>query len=275
MRVKYVSLTVTVLAVLSLGPWGAERSTAASVLTGRIAYGCGGNICVLDLSTGADTQFDVGGFNPKFSPDGTRIVFQSSGGRRTAGIYVMNSDGTSPIRISTFGGVPAWSPDSARIAFHSNGIWIMNSDGSEAQQITNHGHFAAWSTNGRQIAFSSDALGDAGIWLMDADGTNAYCALPRLGAVMDVVWSPGAEVLFAESVDKESSYEISSFNPRTSAVTRLTDSPRQDFEPSWSPHGLMIAFASFRTPAGIYRANSDGSALQYAIAGGRQPSWGK
>jgi hypothetical protein len=55
------------------------------------------------------------------------------GGPRTAGIHVMNSDGTNPNRISTFGNVPAWSPDSARIAFHSNGIWIMNSGGSGAQ----------------------------------------------------------------------------------------------------------------------------------------------
>jgi len=268
-----VFLALTVLAVLSLGPWAAERSPAAPVLAGRIAYNCGGYICVLDLSTDEDTQFNVKGFNPKFSPDGTKIVFQSSG-RKTAGIWVMNSDGTNPTRISTFGGVPAWSPGGARIAFHSNGIWIMNSDGSGKQPLTNHGRWAAWSPDGSRIAFSSDLPGDAGIWLMNADGADAHCALARPGADIDVVWSPGDKVLFAESVDRVSSYEIFSFDPATSALTRLTNSPRQDFEPSWSPDGNMIAFASFRKPAGIYVANSDGSAPQLVIAGGRQPSWG-
>ncbi len=53
--------------------------------------------------------------NPHFSPDGTRIAFQSHNGQ----IYVANADGTNPWRLSNekdleLGG---WSPDSKQILY--------------------------------------------------------------------------------------------------------------------------------------------------------------
>ena len=76
---------------------------------------------------------------PSWSPDGTKIAFQSD--RQTDyAVWVMNADGSNPIRLttpSTPAGAPSWSPDGTRIAYEQGGdIWVMNVDGSRKIRIT-------------------------------------------------------------------------------------------------------------------------------------------
>src|SRR6266404_5675586 len=200
-------------------------------LTGKIAYSCSG-ICLFNLANGTNPQIATSGVNPKISPDGTRIVFQGCGG-----ICVMNADGTNPTTVSNFGGVPSWSPATIQPP---------------------------------QIAFSSNLNSpDDDLWSMNLDGSNARQILARAGEDLDLVWSFSGQIVFGGSVDQRASYEIFAFNPGTLSLNRLTNSPKQDFEPAASPDGSMIAFSSFRNPAGIYIMNADGSSQRLIIAGGR------
>jgi Tol biopolymer transport system component len=212
----------------------------------------------------------VSGVNPKFSLDGTRIVFQGGGG-----ISVMNADGTNARLILNFGGIPAWSPDGARITFHSNGIWVMNADGTALRQLTSHGMWSAFSPDGTQIVFSSNLVSpDYDLWIMNSDGSNPHLLLTRVGDDTDVVWLPSNVIHFAGFVDRKSGDEIFAFDPVTSSsLVRLTYSASNDFEPAASPDGSMIAFASLRNPKGIYVMNADGTSQRLVIPGGRQPSW--
>ena len=275
---KTRGLTYPLAVVLVVLTFAAATLAAAGLpaLSGRIAYSCSsGKICLYDLARRTNVKFNVSGVNPKFSADGTRIVFQASNG-----IGVMNSDGTGARPVSTFGGVPSWSPDGTKIAFDSNGIWVMNADGSGLLELANSGHFATWSPatiQPAQIAFSTNLSGGSlALWSMNTDGTNPRQILAGPGGDdIDVVWSPSGQIVFASDMGKKGGgAEIFAFNPGTLAVTRLTNSSGYDYEPAPSPDGTMIAFASGRSPAGIYVMNADGSSPTLVISGGRQPSWG-
>ena len=83
------------------------------------------------------------GDEPRFSPDGRKIVFTS---RRTKNndIWVMNADGSMPTQLTTESKndeSPAFSPDGKRIVFTSNrtgnyDIWVMDADGGNPRQLT-------------------------------------------------------------------------------------------------------------------------------------------
>ena len=69
----------------------------------------GSNVVRLTNARGDDTA-------PAWSPDGSRIAFQSFRDRNVE-LYVMSSTGTSPLRLtnnSTLDTNPTWSPDGRR-----------------------------------------------------------------------------------------------------------------------------------------------------------------
>lgn len=68
-----------------------------------------------------------------WSPDGTKLVFESS-----AGIGVVNADGSGEHLLGRRGHFPAWSPDGTKIVFNDGeGIAVMKADGSQLVRVTN------------------------------------------------------------------------------------------------------------------------------------------
>jgi Tol biopolymer transport system component len=139
---------------------------------------------------------------PRWSPDGHRIVFQHQDINGFS-IWVMRRDGSIRHQITPAGmdvGNPDWSPDGDRIVFqspaepaddqHPQQVYTIHPDGTHLVQITHYapvigltiGTFGSrWSPDGRKLVFAHrdatttvgpDGLPHADLFVMNPDGSN-------------------------------------------------------------------------------------------------------
>jgi TolB protein len=137
---------------------------------------------------------------PSYSPDGTRICFESDRGGRPQ-IYVMGANGGPAQRISFGDGTystPVWSPRGDYIAFTKQAqgqfaIGIMRPDGSGERILTEgfHNEGPTWSPNGRVIMFFRDPGGNSvpSLYTVDVTGRNEL-RTPTPSFASDPAWSP-------------------------------------------------------------------------------------
>jgi Tol biopolymer transport system component len=114
-----------------------------------------------NLSNNTATEFD-----PAWSPDGTRIAFDSDRDGNSE-IYVMDADGANQTRLTINTSnehKPTWSPDGTRIAFNSDRdgnyeIYVMDANGSNQTNLSNNTATEYW--NDWQVATDTDGDGVA------------------------------------------------------------------------------------------------------------------
>jgi Tol biopolymer transport system component len=153
---------------------------------------------------------------PRWSPDGTRIVYNS---KQTGN----------------------WE------------IWVMNADGTGQHQITDNpalDTYAAWSPDGTTIAFGSSRDGHRGremaVYLMNTDGSNVRRVtwLESMDAVPS--FSPdGTKLTWVDMVCNNGGCGPSHVyigNVDGTGVRRLTQGENNDWNPVFSPDGTKIAF---------------------------------
>jgi Tol biopolymer transport system component len=110
-----------------------------------MAFESEGEIMVMSLNGGdAAAVYTGDAHNPSWSPDGTRIAFDTPSQAEGAGIFVMGVDGSNLTRVTTGDDhAPTWSPDGTLIAFSRGAedtpeqeIFVVNADGSGLTQLT-------------------------------------------------------------------------------------------------------------------------------------------
>ena len=120
--------------------------------------------------------------NARFSPDGTRIAFESQRSG-TQEVWVADRDGRNALQLTSFkggqGGTAAWSPDGKSIAYdlrNEDGrgdIYVIPARGGAPRRITNHPAddlVPTWSRDGQSIYFGSTRSGTFQIWKLSPQG---------------------------------------------------------------------------------------------------------
>src|ERR671914_685719 len=188
-------------------------------------------------------------------------------------IYTMNPDGTGVTNITQAHTDPNWAP---RIPY---------GDGPE------------WSPDGTKISASGSSLSSGSccsrnVYVMDADGTNVQrltnTPSTTEGEDYEPTWAPDGSWLAFTSTRSESprdpedpindsdDREIYRMDADGTNETQLTATPsvNTDEQPSISPDGTKIAFASTRGFEGkgeIFVINADGSGEPINVS--NDPSW--
>jgi Tol biopolymer transport system component len=213
-----------------------------------------------------------------WSPDGSRIAFTS-----TAGVEVINADGTGRNALTDAGGEPVWAPDGSTILFlvwdfdtGERHIWRVSSDGSGQEQLTNSGFYSAiaYSPDGAKVlhTYSTEVGMPGWVAVMNADGSGQILLAEGGGPI----WSPdGSKIAFTVDPGGPGSgcegrilHVINSDG--SGDVTIAT--PCNLWPRAWSPDGAWYAYFSY-PDFEIHVVPVDGSSEPINIASHPADDW--
>lgn len=216
---------------------------------------------------------------PRWSPDNSQIVFQSTRDEGQWEIYVMSAGGTNQTRLtrdSLPDEWPNWSPDGKLIIWSRNAqAYSMARDGTDQLRLTPGGPlegYPCYSPDGTRFAYESPTPGattSLQVYTVNLDGSNAV-QLTFRGQSLNYAndWK-GTNVLFTSR--SGASNEVWSMDSNGGNQVRLSGDGSRDA--SFSPDGSGIAFEK---NGAICVMNADG-ANQTTLAGGpginSKPDW--
>jgi TolB protein len=217
------------------------------------------------VQVSSDSSEAVAHLRPRWSPDGSRIVFQNLE-RTKFDLRVLDLAGgrLSWLTNDLFQDLnPVWSPSGRFVFFSSNrggglNIWALpvtpagEPTGPPRQLTTGAGQDVeiAVSPAGRRLAFSI-LRQNADLWRLPVEPATGRAT----GAPQPVVassreesrgaWSPDGGVI-AFNCDRAGDMNIWLYTLADGSLRQLTRGPGGDYQPNWSPDGRTIAFFSSR-----------------------------
>jgi Tol biopolymer transport system component/predicted Ser/Thr protein kinase len=192
------------------------------------------------------------------APAGLILISTESGERRDSGIPA-----PGPLV-----GYPAFSPDGKFLAFisgpgmFSNDVYVAPASGGRARALTSvHSWMlgAAWTESGRELVFGSDHAGLRTLWRVALSAgapvpvtfAADYAAFPAI--------APRGKLAFVRAANDTNLWKAP-LGPSGARPIRIVASTQEENDPSFSPDGKRIAFASDRSGSfEIYACDADGS----------------
>lgn len=255
---------------------------------------------------------DGSDFDPALSRDGKFMIFASTQHRPTADLYLQPTGSRTITQLTSDAAnevMPAVSPDGARIAFASDrsGVWnlfVMSTRGGQAVQLTNERTadlHPTWSPDGKRLCFSrlGTRSGRWELWVIDVQQPQTA---EFIGYGMLPEWCPKAgtgangadRIAFQRGRERgDRAYSVWTIDYKPGDAGSPTEIvPSADtaaINPTWSPDGQWIAFASVpviegrsgavRPSRGELWITSIDGASRVAVTSGRNlttsPSWSR
>lgn len=212
-------------------------------------------------------------FQSVFSHDGTKIAFVSFRDGNNSALYVMDSDGSNPIRLTNTAANetrPVFSPDGKTIAFSrlvsgaGREIYLINLDDGVETRLTNNlvsDNEANFSPDGKKIAFNRS--GD--IYLMNLDD-RVETRLTNTSVIEEFpAFSPdGEQIAFASNQDGNLEiYVMASDGTGTRTQLTRTDSLVVNTKPDWGTDTTAPIFSNVPGPLTQQASGPSGTEVTY------------
>jgi len=273
---------------------GDDRSPVYSPDGDSIAFQSdrdGGGLFVMGATGESVRRVTGSGYNPSWSPDGTRLVFAEElvalrpwSRISDSRLFIADLETGEVSRIPGDQDAvqPAWSPAGDWIAFWGlppgagqRDLWLVRPDGSGLTQLTADPALdwsPSWSADGRTLFFSSDRGGTLGPWSMKIDPRSGRALSEPRATTVPATWAAGLSLssdgrmgVFINA-DLRSNIFRCDFDPEALnvagapvAVTRGASSYTQ-IDPS--PDGRWVAATTVSDGETLTLVRSDGTSIR-------------
>lgn len=240
-------------------------ANTAALSQGRIVYELHRSANAVDLvrlDAGASsptyvTRGPARDLRPRWSPDGSRIVFFRE--RDGSGdIWSVSAGGGDPRRLTDDPGHdfdPAWMPDGRRIVFTSrrdgdDNLWLLDLDDGSLLQLTHFdgGRAGAPSPtdDGRTVFFSADRLFSWQIWRLDLETGETERLTGPLPGACNSAWSQATGRFVHMSGGTVIGTDLVSRRPDGSDKTGVGSGRGNNHDPEFSQDGRRLVWVSDR-----------------------------
>jgi eukaryotic-like serine/threonine-protein kinase len=262
-------------------------------------YQDGGDVWILDLSSGSESKVVENAFGPSWAPAGRGLAFDATwaGPRR---IWVADTTGRNPRQVTSDSSEAVihaqaqWSPDGHRLVFRrqdKSGADVATAEPGSGSlvRLTADNMLdidPAWSPDGRRIYLASNRGGGLNLWRIPvgadgrADGPAEQVTTGAGDDVEPAIAPDGRRVVFAVRGINADLWRLP-VSPATGQATgqpaALLTTSRVESRGAWSPDGRRIAFNSDRLgEMNIWVRELDNGAerqVTRGAGGDYQPAW--